>query len=246
LGCPEAQATGTDANILARPNGTDAFTDDITPTYNLQPQVPTDYARMHSGTLMSQVSMKKGVRMFGDAWIEAILKELWQLHEWKVLAPRSAHNLSANKKQAALHYLMFLKQKPNGTIKDCRCADGQKQQEYITKEDSCSPTVAIESVLISSVLDAMEGHDVAKVDIPCAFMQADMDKVVHMKLEGKMADLLVSLDPSTYGPYMHNAHSKNVLYIELRKALYGTLHAALLFWRCLTAELVGMSCVVNP
>jgi hypothetical protein len=197
---------------------------------------------------MSQVSMKKrkGLRMFGDAGIEAVLKELQQLHDQKVLAPNSAHSLSANEKQAALQYLMFLKQKCNGTIKGCGCADGWKQWECITKEDSSSPTVAIECILISSVLDAMEGCDVATVDIPGAFMQADMDKVVHMKLEGKMADLLVSLDPSMYRPYVYDVRCKNVLYIELHKALYGTLRTVLHFWRCLMAELIGLGFVVNP
>jgi hypothetical protein len=56
---------------------------------------------------------------------------------------------------------MFLKQKRNRTIIGHGCGHGRKQWEYITKEDSSSPSVAIESVPISSVLDAMEGFDVA-------------------------------------------------------------------------------------
>jgi len=36
------------------------------------------------------------------------------------------------------------------------------------------------------------------------------------------------------------------MYVNLKKALYGTLKAALLFWKTLTAKLVSMGLVVNP
>ena len=84
---------------------------------------------------------------------------------------------------------MFLKEKRNGIIKGRRCADGRKQQGYTTKEEASSATVAIESVMLSCTIDAIERRDVGIVDIPNAFMQADMDETVHMKLEGKMAEL---------------------------------------------------------
>ena len=38
-------------------------------------------------------------------------------------------------------------------------------------------------------------------DIPRAFMQADMDEVVHIHLEVKTAKLMIKLDPTTYEPY---------------------------------------------
>ena len=47
-----------------------------------------------------------------------------------------------------------------------------------------SPTAHTESVIITSVIDAYERRDVATVDIPGAFMQADMDEEVHVRLTG--------------------------------------------------------------
>jgi len=45
----------------------------------------------------------------------------------------------------------------------------------------------------------MEMHDIATIDIPGGFMQADMDEeVVHLHLHGKMAELLVQIDPKLY------------------------------------------------
>jgi hypothetical protein len=100
--------------------------------------------------------------------------------------------------------------------------------------------------MLSCVIDASEERDVATADIPGAFMQADMEDLVHMKLEGKMADLLLKIDDAFYRKYMVTENGKPVLYVELKKALYGTLKAALLFWKKLTAVLVSWGFVVNP
>ena len=43
--------------------------------------------------------------------------------------------------------------------------------------------------MLSCVIDAKERRHVATADIPGAFMQADMDEVVYMRLEGVMGDL---------------------------------------------------------
>jgi hypothetical protein len=72
---------------------------------------------------------------------------------------------------------MFLTKKRYGRIKARGCADGRKQRETTRKEDAAAPTAAIESVMLSANIDAMEERDVASVDIPGAFMQADIDEV---------------------------------------------------------------------
>jgi hypothetical protein len=51
------------------------------------------------------------------------------------------------------------------------CVYGQRL--FQNKEDSSSPTVAIESVLLTSIIDAEEGRHMATVDIPGAFMQIE-------------------------------------------------------------------------
>eukprot|EP00957_Ditylum_brightwellii_P197743 15065216-Ditylum_brightwellii.AAC.1 len=100
--------------------------------------------------------------------------------------------------------------------------------------------------MLSCILDAQEGRAVATCDIPGAFMQADMDEVVHMKLEGTMAELLVKLDPAMYRKYIRTENGRSVLYVELKKALYGTLQAAYLFWKNLTATLEEWGFTINP
>ena len=58
------------------------------------------------------------------------------------------------------------------------------------------------------------------MDIPGAFMQVDEDDLVHMKMQGQMAELLVKLDPKLYRKYVQVEKGKNVLYVQLKKALY--------------------------
>ncbi len=134
-----------------------------------------------------------------------------------MIDPKHAATLSKEERKASLQYLMFLKQKRTGVIKGRGCADGRKQRPYTAKEDASSPTVAIESVMLSCLIDAKEHRDVATVDIPGAFMQADMEDIVHMKLEGKMDELLLKLDPKLYRKYVQTQNGKQVLYVELKR-----------------------------
>ena len=154
--------------------------------------------------------------------------------------------LTRDQKRASLRYLMFLTKKRCGGIKARGCAGGRKQRETTTKEESSAPTVAIESVMLSATIDAMEEWDVATVDIPGAFMQADIDEVIHVKFEGEIAEILVRMDPKLYRKYVKDENGKTVLYMELLKALYGTLRAALLFWKLLSSKLVLWGFVINP
>jgi hypothetical protein len=100
--------------------------------------------------------------------------------------------------------------------------------------------------MLSSTIDAHERRDTATVDIPGAFMQADMDEVVHMRLDGKMVELLARADPNLYQKYIVYKNGKPVLYVVLKKALYGTLRAALLFWRRLSWQLLAWGFTANP
>jgi hypothetical protein len=187
--------------------------------------------------MMTQYSMKKGLKVFGPPGVDAVLKELKQLYDRKVIAPKRGTMLSKEDKKASLQYAIFLKKKHTGVIKGRGCANGRKHRPYTAKEDTSLPTVAIEPVMLSCLINAKEYRYVAMVDIPGAFMQADMEDLVHMKLEGTMAVLLVKLDPKLYQKYVQTQNGKQVIHVELKKALYGILKVALFFWKTLSAQL---------
>eukprot|EP00957_Ditylum_brightwellii_P036376 2754363-Ditylum_brightwellii.AAC.1 len=79
----------------------------------------------------------------------------------------------------------------------------------------------------------MEGRDVAVIDIPGVFMQANINELIYVKLEGELVDLIVKFRPE-YAQFITYERGKKVIYTELDKALYGTLQAALLFWKKLS------------
>eukprot|EP00957_Ditylum_brightwellii_P137408 10476189-Ditylum_brightwellii.AAC.1 len=80
-------------------------------------------------------------------------------------------------KKEALQYLMFLTKKRCRRIKGRGCADGQKQCQNYDDDDACSPTVSTAALMLNCVIDAKENHVVATLDVPNAFMQADMDEL---------------------------------------------------------------------
>ena len=141
---------------------------------------------------------------------------------------------------------MFLKRKRNGKIKARGCADGRPQCAYIPQEDARAPTLSTEAVFMTAVIDALENWTVAIVDIPGAFMQADRDPGVCMHIDGAMVDLLMEIDYNMYHPHMVKEKGKPVIYVELLKALYGTLRAACLFWETLFGKLQEWGFAINP
>jgi cyanate lyase len=128
-------------------------------------------------------------------------------------------------------------------------ADGSKQLTYdgYNKSDGSSPTVVTESIYMTGVIDAREKQAVAVLDVGDAFLHADNDKRILMLLRGKLAEMMVRVDPSMYRKYIIYSH-KGVPMLDLRlsKALYGMLRAALLFYNKLRSDFEYMVFEINP
>jgi hypothetical protein len=145
---------------------------------------------------------------------------------------------------------MFLKQKQDEKIKGRTVAGVNKQWDYISKEDASSPTVATESVLLSCIIDAEEERDVAVVDIPNQFVQAQVDNekdMAFIKTRGILVDTLVEIAPDVYKSYVSkdNKWSKQLL-AQCQNSLYGTTVASLLYYRKFIKSLTDIDFVINP
>ena len=99
---------------------------------------------------------------------------------------------------------MFLKLKSDYiTIKGRGCADGRKQRDWLSKEDTSSPTVSTEYIMLSCIIYAMEGRQVATADIPGASLQDEYNKGdINIKLEGAMVTLLEEIDLEYYKDFI--------------------------------------------
>ena len=68
-----------------------------------------------------------------------------------------------------------------------------------------------------------------------------------MLLKGKLAELMVQVDPKLYQKYITtNKKGEAMLYVRLSEASYGLLQSALLFYQKLRGELKDYGFEVNP
>ena len=121
--------------------------------------------------LLTQYNMKEGLKHFGEKGIAAAKGDLTQLHVMDTWVPEEPTMLSRAEKVKALSSLMFLKENRSGKVKGRACVNGSPQRAYISKEDASSPTVANESIFITSVIAANKKRFVRCYDVPGAFLQ---------------------------------------------------------------------------
>lgn len=89
--------------------------------------------------------------------------------------------------------------------------------------------MSTDALFITSVITAHERWNVASTDIHGAFLHANNDERVTMRLNGILAKMMVKIAPGLYRPFITaNANDKPVLYANLKKVLYRQLKSALL------------------
>ena len=67
-----------------------------------------------------------------------------------------------------------------------------------------------------------------------------------MKIRGKLAALLVEMEPKVYGPFLIEESGGKILYVKVLKAIYGMLQSVLLFYNKLWKDLEDSGFKVNP
>ena len=206
---------------------------------------PTD-----SQIIMTQLSLKVGLKTWGDRASEAVHSEMKQLHFRDTFQPKHWKDLDESQRKSVLESHMFLKEKRDGKIKGRTVAGGNKQRDYISKEDASSPTVATEAVLLTCIIDAEEGRDVAVVDIPNAFIQTKIEDEADMaiiKLRGILVDMLLDIAPAVYQSFVttDKAGSKQLI-VQCKNAIYGTMVASRLYYRKFSKSLIDYGFEFNP
>ena len=144
---------------------------------------------------------------------------------------------------------MFLKRKRSGKMKGRGCTNDRPQQEYITKEESSSPTVSLYALMGSCLMDAIDGRKVITVDTPGVFLQGDWpqdENPGYIMFEGIMVDMICKIDPSYYDKIIWSKdRKKKCLYVCPIKAVYRTLLEAIIFYNKLSKHLTDHGFVQN-
>jgi len=201
-------------------------------------------------TILTQLTLKAAIKMWGNDAKIAAEAEMKQLHWRNSFRPVRWNELSDKQKKTILESHIFMKQKRTGEIKGRTVAGGNKQRGYIDKEESSSPTVATESVVLTSVVDAKEERRVTVIDVPNAFIQTvveDKSKRVIIRIRGMLVDMLVKIAPEVYKDYVTiDKKGNKQLLVECLNALYGTMVASLLYYQKFTASLTSYGFKPNP
>ena len=114
-------------------------------------------------------------------------------------------------------------------------AGGNKQCDFISKEEASSPTVAKEAVMLTVLIESQENRDVAAINIPNAFIQTrveDENDMVTIRVRGELVQALLDISPKVYKPYVTKYKKGNLIFLlRCLNAIYRTMIAGLLFYK---------------
>jgi hypothetical protein len=196
--------------------------------------------------------MKASIKKWGAEAEYVITKEMKQLHWRDLFKPKHWHGLTKKQKEQVLESHILVKQNRDGKIKAQKVIGGNKQCNYITKEDVSSLSVSVEAVMLTCIIDAVEDRDIAVVDILNAFAQTvvseeDAEHRVIVCIRGPLVEILVSIAPDVYGPYVStNKSGQKVLIMECLNAVYGSMVAVMLYYKKLVKSLTKKGFKLNP
>ena len=96
----------------------------------------------------------------------------------------------------ALRAIILIKEKSCGKLKGITVANGSAQRGLHTKEETASPTISNDALLMTMLIDAWEDRDVATADVGGAYLHADMDNYTLLNLEGVLVDIMCNVNPT--------------------------------------------------
>ena len=101
------------------------------------------------------MSAKKGIRLFGEPAVQALLKEFTQFSYMKVYKRIDPNSLTKEQKQEELRALSLIKLKRDLEIKGRVVADGRPQRERYNKSQRSSATCHHDTIMMSLLIDGM-------------------------------------------------------------------------------------------
>ena len=205
----------------------------------------TNGMQQDAGIKKTQMSFKQGLLKYGKDAEAALMKEFAQLEDLHVYESVNARLLTHEQRKRALRAINLIKEKRNGQIKGRTVADGSVQRSLYDKSDTASPTIATDALMLSMIVEAYEGRDVATADIAGAYLKAYMKDFVLMKFTGETVRVLCDMNPR-HKPFVVIENNQQVLYVRLIKAIYGCVKSALLWYELFSTTLQEMGFVRNP
>ena len=134
------------------------------------------YMKMACDVIFTQMTANAGIKKHEESVVAEMIKESTQLNEGAVpgkpvVIPTDANTLTDLEKRKALPAVNLIKEKYGGVLKGRSCVDGSRQRRYLKQDESVvSPTAALESLLVTLLIDAYEGRNVGTYDFHGAYL----------------------------------------------------------------------------
>ena len=112
--------------------------------------------------------------------------------------------------------------------------NGKPTREWLSREESASPTASTEGIFLTALMDAWERRDVMSSDMPNVFTQAKLNHGkgqarVTMKITGVLVEPLIKKAPHTHEGFAVTENRRKVIHLNVLKAICGMLESALLW-----------------
>ena len=82
--------------------------------------------------------------------------------------------------------------------------------------------------MMTLLIEALEQRTVAIGDVPGAYLHAIMKDLTILKFTGELVELLLYQADKNYEKFITYERGEKVIYVKLKKALYGYVLSALL------------------
>ena len=195
-----------------------------------------------------RMSLNKALKLQKTSTREAVMKELDQILNKNVWTYVNYRDLSKTQIKKIIRSLMFLKEKVDAAGRfvkmKARLVAGGDGQDKAIYDNISSPTVCLESVMTILAIAATLRRKIATVDITGAYLECklpDTDEVL-MRLDPVVTRLLQEKDPSAI-PFQL---SDGTTVVKLKRALYGCVQSARLWFEKLRDTLESIGFVSNP
>ena len=203
--------------------------------------------------VFTQMSARQGFKQVGEEAVAAMIKEYKQLNNGPmpgkpVVEAIDTDTIPREELTKALDAVNLIKLKRCGKVKGRSCLNGSKQRRYLKPDESvASPTVSLEALMSTLVIDAHEKRDVAIFDVPGAYLHAKFpkDKLVLMRLKDEFVDIMCKVNPE-FLKHVKQEKGRKVLYLRVLRALYGCIESALMWYNLFAKTLVDMGFILNP
>jgi len=126
--------------------------------------------QMVFGKVLTQMTAKAGIRLYGQEAVQSLMKEFAQLEDLGVFLAKSSNKLAREQKGEAHRAINLITKKRDGHIKSRTVADGSVQRDLYEKSQTASPTVSTDAILISLLVDAYEQRDAAVAYVVAAYL----------------------------------------------------------------------------